>query len=112
MSLWECDRLCPVWAYWPRIGEYLGFDPFSDPALGRCKGNESKSVAFLSTGVPPTLGQRIIAMRYEMRKTRKQLAAELGVNPKTLWAWEKDRWRPSSKIMKRIKCLSDLKAAG
>jgi transcriptional regulator with XRE-family HTH domain len=28
LSLWECDRIVPAWAYQPRLIDYLGYDPF------------------------------------------------------------------------------------
>ena len=28
LSLWECDRLFPTAPYYPRIINYLGYDPF------------------------------------------------------------------------------------
>ena len=102
MSLWECDRLCPVWDYWPRIVEYLGFDPFTDSALGRPKGNESPVVASLSRDHSKSLGQRIIARRLAMRKSCTECAKELGVCVKTLHGWETERHRPSRQQAKRI----------
>jgi transcriptional regulator with XRE-family HTH domain len=48
LSLWETDDIYPSWAYQPRLIEYLGRDPFTNPALGGPKGNEPTSVAFLA----------------------------------------------------------------
>jgi DNA-binding XRE family transcriptional regulator len=102
LSLWECDRLYPTWFYWPRICAYLGFDIFTDSTLGRPKGNESSSVAFLSSGTPMTTGQKIIKQRMEMRKTRTQYAEELGISYKTLWNWEHDRRKPCRSQLKKL----------
>jgi DNA-binding XRE family transcriptional regulator len=78
LSLWETDRVYPVWAFQPRLIAYLDYDPFTDPKLGCPKGNEPSGVAFLSPNAPVTVGQRIKEFRLKSRKTRKQLAAELG----------------------------------
>jgi len=59
LSLWECDRIYPKWTFQPRLVEYLGYDPFTNPALGSPKGNESSCVAFLSPDAPASLGQKI-----------------------------------------------------
>jgi len=49
---------------------YLGYDPFTIPALGRPKGNETPFVAFLSSDPSADIGQRIKKRRLELRKTR------------------------------------------
>jgi len=43
-----------------------------------------------------TFGQKIRQYKLKLRKTRKQLAAELGISIKTLWARETDRWLPTT----------------
>jgi transcriptional regulator with XRE-family HTH domain len=58
LSLWETDRVFPAWAFQPRLMAYLGYDPFTDPALGRPKGNDTSRVAFLSKNAPVTLARR------------------------------------------------------
>jgi len=102
LSLWECDRIYPSWAFQTRLIAYLGYDPFTDPALGSPKRNETSCVAFLSPDAPVTLGQRIKQNRLKLRKTRKKLASELGVSIKTLWGWETDRWQPTTQCLERI----------
>jgi len=57
LSVWECDRTYPAWEYWPRIIVYLGYDPFTDPTLGRPKGNETHGIAFSSLASATTLGK-------------------------------------------------------
>jgi DNA-binding XRE family transcriptional regulator len=91
LSLWETDRVYPAWAFQPRLIAYLGYDPFTDPALGNPRGNEPPFVAFLSKNIPVTFGQKMMQNRLKLRKTRKQMALELGVSVKTLWGWETDR---------------------
>jgi DNA-binding XRE family transcriptional regulator len=81
---------------------YLGYDPFNDPTLGSPKSNEPSCVAFLSPDAPATLVQKIKQYRFKMRKTRRQLAAELSVSTKTLWGWETNRWQPSAPCLKKV----------
>src|ERR1017187_633986 len=102
LSLWECDRIVPAWAYQPRLIAYLGFDPFHGLMPGKPKGNETSGVAFLSSEAPASTDQKIKEFRLESRKTRKQLAVEWGVSVKTLWGWETDRRQPSALCRKRI----------
>ncbi len=102
LSLWETDRVYPAWAFQPRLITYLGYDPFTNPALGNPKGNETSRVAFLSPDAPATTGQKIKNRRFKLKKTRKQLASELGVSVKTLWSWETDRRQPTSQGQEQI----------
>jgi transcriptional regulator with XRE-family HTH domain len=102
LSLWETDRVYPAWAFQPRLITYLGYNPFNDPTLGKPKGNETACVAFLSPDAPVTLGKKIKQHRLNLRKTRKQMALELGMSVKTLWGWETDRWQPTSQGQKQI----------
>ena len=102
LSDWETDRIYPCWASQARLIEYLGYDPFGDPALGRPKGNETNGVAILSTGEPMSIGEKIKRSRLNLKKTRKQMASELGVSVKTLWGWETDRRRPASEGLMRL----------
>lgn len=106
LSLWETDRVYPAWAFQPRLIIYLGYDPFTNPALGKPKGNETKLVAFLSSETPANIGQEIVHHCIKMRKTRKQFAKEIGINPKTIWGWETGRYCPSLALQHRIvECL-------
>jgi len=69
--------------------------------FGRPKGNETSFVAFLSKNASVTLGQKMKQNRLKKRKTRKQMAAELGISVKTLWGWETDRWLPTNTTLER-----------
>jgi DNA-binding XRE family transcriptional regulator len=100
LILWETDRVYPAWAFQPRLITYLGYDPFTDPRLGSPRGNELPFVAFLSKNTLVTLGQKMKQNRLKLRKTRKQMALELGVSVKTLWGWETDRWQPTTIVPK------------
>jgi len=90
LSLWETDRVHPAWAFQPRLIAYLGYDPFTHTTLGNPKSNESARFAFLSPDAPVTTGQKIKQFRLKPRKTREQLASELGISVKTLWGSRKN----------------------
>jgi transcriptional regulator with XRE-family HTH domain len=102
LSLWETDNIYPTWAYQPRLVDYLGHDPFTDPALGSPKGNETSFVAILAPTAPLTLGQQIRKRRLELRKNRTECAGEFGVSVKTLWGWETGRWEPLAGHLKLV----------
>ncbi len=102
LSLWECDRIVPAWAFQPRLIAYLGYDPFTDPMLRSPKRNEPSGVAILSPDAPITVGQKIKDFRLKSRKTRRQLAVEWGISSKTLWGWETNRRQPSESCRKRM----------
>ena len=102
LSLWECDRIYPAWAFQPRIIAYLGYDPFTETGLKNTRGNEPSGVAFLSPDAPVSIGQKIRHFRLKSRKTRLQFAKEWGISPKTLWGWETGLREPSPLLKKRI----------
>jgi transcriptional regulator with XRE-family HTH domain len=102
LSLWETDVIYPTWTFQPRLAEYLGFNPFTDPALGSPKGNESPCVAVLAPAAPLTLGQQIAKRRLELRKTRQESAKEMGASVKTLRAWEAGEREPNAGHLQRV----------
>jgi transcriptional regulator with XRE-family HTH domain len=102
LSLWECDRVYPTWPQQPAVTLYLGYDPFTNPALGSPKCNESSGVAFLPANAPTTVGQQLLRYRLELKKNRQQLARELDISVKTLWGWETGRRQPSLSLRTRI----------
>jgi len=102
LSLWECDRIYPAWAFQPRLIAYLGYDPFTETGLPNAKSNETQDVAFLSQDKPLSIGQKIRNFRLKSRKTRLQLAKEWAISPKSLWSWETGIREPSSLLKKRI----------
>jgi DNA-binding XRE family transcriptional regulator len=110
LSLWECDRIDPSWDFQPRIAAYLGFDPFTEPALGKPKGNETHGIAFLLPEGTSSIAHKIKQFRLKSRKTRRQLAADWGVSTKTLWGWESDSWEPTLKDHKQL--IERLESAG
>jgi transcriptional regulator with XRE-family HTH domain len=102
LSLWECDRIYPAWAFQPRLIAYLGYDPFTETGLKTPKGNETNGVAYFSPDAFVSIGQKIRHFRLKSRKTRLQLAKEWGVSPKTLWGWETNQREPSKMCRKRM----------
>jgi len=105
LSLWECDRIYPSWAFQTRLIAYLGYDPFTEPTLGSPKRNETSCVAFLSSETLSTIGQKLTKFRMEMRKTRGQLATQLGISVKTIWNWETDKRKPCKSKLEKFKQL-------
>jgi len=97
LSKWERDILYPAWKNQPKITEYLGFNPFTDPALGRPLGNERVPVVLLSS-----YGYQLRQKRIEMRLTRRALAEQLGISWKTIWGWENGRRYPSGNLKQRL----------
>src|SRR5439155_22454932 len=90
------------WPHQPAVIAYLGCDPFTNPALGRPKGNETPGVAFLSSDPAADISEQLVKRRLELKKSRKQMARELGISVKTLWGWERDRHQPNSKLQTQI----------
>jgi transcriptional regulator with XRE-family HTH domain len=103
LSLWERDKVYPSWSQQSKITAYLGYDLFTDPALGRPKGNETPYVAFLASNEALSLGHRIRLRRLKLRKTGKQCAKELGISVKTLWSWETNRRQPT--VLARVRLV-------
>jgi transcriptional regulator with XRE-family HTH domain len=102
LSRWECDKVYPTWQQQPIIIKYLGYDPFTDPVLGRPTGNERSGVAALSSEAPKNLGESIRETRLQMRKTCNQLATEIGVDVKTLRGWESGEHQPIPNLLRRL----------
>ena len=102
LSLWEGDKIYPAWNYQPRLIAYLGYDPFTDPTLGRPKGNETIGVAIFSNQGPPSFGLEVRRHRLARRLNRKKCALILGVSAKTLWGWETGRHEASERDQQRI----------
>jgi DNA-binding XRE family transcriptional regulator len=102
LSLWECDKVYPTWSQQPIVIRYLGHNPFNDPALGAPKSNESTGVAFLSLDAPTSIGKEMQRRRFQMKKTRKELAREMGISTKTLQGWETGQRQPSTTLHQRL----------
>ena len=94
LSHWERDTVYQTWPLRPRVVEYLGYDPFTDPELGRPKGTETQFVAILARNGPDDIGAALRKRRLELSKTQKQFAKELGVSARTIRDWELARHSP------------------
>jgi DNA-binding XRE family transcriptional regulator len=97
LSKWERDVLYPAWSNQSKVIEYLGFNPFTDPALGRPLGNERVPVLLLSS-----FGYQLRQKRLAMRLPRKALAEQLGISWKTIWGWENGRRNPLRNLKQRL----------
>ena len=100
--MWEGDKIHPAWNYQPRLIAYLGYDPFTDPMLGRPKGNETIGVAIFPNQGPSSFGLEVRRHRLARRLNRKKCALLLGVSAKTLWGWETGRHEASVQEQQRI----------
>ena len=109
LSLWERDRVYPTWPYQPRLITYLGYDPFTDPSLGRPKGNETPFVAFFHSSLNTRLARELRERRIAMRKTRTQCAKEIGISYKTLVSLEMNRRQPTEATRQRIEAFFKMK---
>src|SRR5262245_1891444 len=99
LSLWECDKVYPVWKFHRRIVGYLGYDPFASCGLRDPYSNESPVVAFLARGA---IGERIRMRRLELKLTAQHCAKKLRVSVKTLHAWETGRQQPGRSVAKQL----------
>jgi transcriptional regulator with XRE-family HTH domain len=102
LSRWERDAVYPAWAQQRRVIEYLGYDPFVHPELGRPKGNETQGVAILSPQAPVSFSTALRKHRLELRKSQKEFAKILGVDAKTLRHWEMGRHSPSPLMKEQV----------
>jgi transcriptional regulator with XRE-family HTH domain len=84
LSQWETDMVYPTWPFQPRLIQYLGYDPFINPALGSPGATNPHALPICDSETTATIGQQIRSRRMELKKTRKQCAKELGVSVKTL----------------------------
>jgi transcriptional regulator with XRE-family HTH domain len=84
LSLWECDRVYPAWAFQPRLIAYLGNDPFTETGLKNTKSNEPPFVAFLCPDAPVSIGQKIRHFRLKSRKTSGNYAITFNTGTLTI----------------------------
>ncbi len=72
-------------------------------AVANYKQREALKITFRVSRFPATtLGQRIRKRRLEHGLKQMDLAALLGVNPRTIVNWEKDRTKPGSPEMESV----------
>ena len=105
LSRWECDKVYPTWEQQPKVAAFLGFNPFTNPALGGYKRNETDDVAILSPETHSNLGQKIVERSVACRSTIKKFAQELGLSPKTIRNWETNRRSPNPTLRCKVEKL-------
>ena len=76
---WEKHRSTPAFWHLPKIIEFLGYVPDTI----------TKSISGMS------LGEKIVAYRKIAGISQSSLARQLGVDPRTLSKWEKNKALPS-----------------
>lgn len=102
LSRWERDTVYPTWPLQPRVIEYLGYSPFTNPELGRPKSNETQFVVILAPKGPDSIRLALRKHRLKMRKNQKQFAQILGICDRTLRDWEMGRRSPCRSMRQRL----------
>jgi len=82
---WENERSIPQIQFYPRIVQFLGYNPFE-------YGSE-------------TLGQKIKTYRNLNGLSHKQMGKLLSVNASTIGAWESGKSKPKNAAHKKLKAL-------
>ncbi|RLG05747.1 MAG: transcriptional regulator [Thaumarchaeota archaeon] len=80
---WENNRTSPSLRSIPKIIEFLGYIPYD--------------IQGLSPGEELRLLRRILGLSQE------KLAKKLGIDPSTLWRWEKGKRKPPGDILENLK---------
>lgn len=79
---WERNQRNPSHRYIPRIVQFLGYIPFDTEF--------------------ENLGQKIHAYRQFTGLRQKDLACLLGVDPSTIYHWEKGKHKPERRLLKEL----------
>jgi transcriptional regulator with XRE-family HTH domain len=82
--LWETGRAEPAIRQMPGIIRFLGYDPVE---------------------APETFAERLKAARRLLGISQRKLAARLGVDPSTVWRWERWGRDPPVRLKKRVEQL-------
>jgi transcriptional regulator with XRE-family HTH domain len=80
---WERNRCRPRLYLIPKIGQFLGYNPF--------RTNQNSSI-----------GESIKAYRLKNGLSQKKLAKLLRIDPTTAARWEKGKANPSKKLVDRV----------
>ena len=83
---WEKNRTTPPIRFWPKIIDFLGYDPYRPPRSS---------------------GERIKAIRRNLGLSVKRLASLINVDESTVTRWERNLSEPCSDHWKRIAELID-----
>jgi len=81
---WERGATEPMVRYKPKIIQFLGYYPESEPA---------------------NAAQRLIHIRHQLGLTQKALAKAIAVDPVTLYRWEKGLAAPAQSKLDQIKAM-------
>jgi DNA-binding transcriptional regulator YiaG len=100
-------RFYPSWPLQSAVTAWLGYDPFTNPALGNPGDNETQFVAVLLSDALLSISKQIRKWRVELKKTRRVCAKEFGISVKTLSGWETGRRQPSALLWKRFAALQE-----
>jgi len=81
ITYWENNKSTPTTKFYPKIIDFLGYNP---------------------APLPITIGQKLKYFRNLQGLTTKQLAAILNIDATTIQSWEAETHRPSEKNLKTI----------
>jgi len=85
ITLWENNRNEPSIIYYPKIIQFLGYVPFEVDSS--------------------TLGGQIKLYRYQNGLSQEELALKLEVNESTVFHYENNKHKPSSKTLRKFKSI-------
>jgi DNA-binding XRE family transcriptional regulator len=85
ITFWETNRYKPSVSYYPKIIQFLGYVPFDVDSS--------------------TLGGQIKLYRYSHGLSQEDLAIKLEINESTVFHYEKNKHKPSPKILRKLKFL-------
>lgn len=85
ITLWENNKSKPYVRYYPKIIKFLGYVPFDIDSL--------------------TLGGQIKLYRYLNGLSQEDIGIKLGINESTVFHYENNKHKPTSKILKKIQKL-------
>jgi DNA-binding XRE family transcriptional regulator len=81
IRFWETGRTCPTNKYMVGVLKFLGYDPRPGTK---------------------NLGEKIKQYRTRHGMGQRELAKRLGVDPSSIWAWETEAYRPTSRHMSTL----------
>ena len=79
---WEKNRTTPMLWTFPKIIEFLGYDP--------------------SFGDASTIGEKLLRYRKSRGMTQKEFAGKIGIDPATLSRFERNRGRCFQSVMEKL----------
>ena len=85
ITFWENDRAKPLIINYPKIVDFLGYNPFSSDAS--------------------TLAGKIQNYRHLMGISQEQFGKLIGVNESTIFHWEKGSHTPLPSMLKKLNTI-------